>query len=53
VLSYAFLLDWPGANEVQAVLAVERPPTDEYWIELCNEHKVILTWPSKFQELLG
>lgn len=53
VLCYAFLLDWPGVNDVQPVLAVERPPTDEYWDELCKEHGVILTWPDEFQELFN
>ncbi len=51
VLSYAFLLDWPGTNDVQAVLAVEHPPTDTYWSELCEEHGVILTWPGIFEDL--
>ena len=53
VLCYAFLLDWPGVNDVQPVLAVERPPTDEYWGELCKEHGVILTWPDDFQEFFN
>ena len=51
VLSYAFLLDWPGVNDVQPVLAVERPPAGEYWSELCKEHGVILTWPGVFEDL--
>ncbi len=53
VLSYAFLLDWPGANDVQPVLAVERPPTNEYWGGLCKEHGVILTWPDEFKDLFN
>ena len=51
VLNYAHLLDWPGVKTVQPVLAVEHPPTAEYWTELCKEHDVILTWPEKFGEL--
>lgn len=51
VLCYAFLLDWPGTDDVQAVLAAERPPTNEYWGELCKEHGVILTWPGVFEDL--
>lgn len=51
VLSYAFLLDWPGVTDVQPVLAVERPPTNEHWGELCKEHGVILTWPEGFKDL--
>ena len=53
VLSYAFLLDWPGANDVQPVLAVERPPTSEYWGGLCKEYGVILTWPDEFKDLFN
>jgi len=53
VLSYAYLLNWPGANNVQAILAVERPPTDEYWVGLCEQHGVILTWPDEFKDLFG
>ena len=51
VLSYAFLLDWPGTSDVQPVLAVERPPAGEYWSELCKEHGVILAWPGVFEDL--
>lgn len=51
VLCYAFLLDWPKANNVQPVLAVERPPTGEYWIKICKEHGVILTWSGVFEDL--
>lgn len=53
VLRYASLLDWPGANNVQAILAVERPPTDEYWIGLCKEHGATPTWPDEFKELFS
>ncbi len=53
VLSYAFLLNWPGVNHVQAILAVERPPSDEYWYGLCKVHEVILTWPDTFGELFN
>ena len=51
VLSYAHLLDWPGVEEVQPVLAVERRPSAEYWEALCKKHCVILTWPEEFGRL--
>jgi hypothetical protein len=51
VLSYAHLLNWPGAHAVRAVLAVERRPTADYWTTLCAEHDVILTWPDAYEDL--
>ena len=53
VLYYGFLLDWSGVTDVLPVLAVERPPTNEYWVELCKEHGVILTWPDEFKDLFN
>lgn len=51
VLSYIHLLDWPHADDVRAVLAVERQPNAEYWTTLCAEHDVILTWPEGYEDL--
>ena len=51
VLSYAHLLAWPGVEDVQPVLAVERRPTEKYWEALCAEHGVRLIWPDVFQEV--
>jgi hypothetical protein len=34
-----------AGRDVQAVVAVERKPTDETWLDLCNEQSIILTWP--------
>lgn len=51
VLNYAHLLDWPGVENVQPVLAVEHRPAAEYWVDLCKEHRVVLTWPGQFMEL--
>jgi hypothetical protein len=51
VLSYIHLLRWPEPEEVRAVLAVERRPSADYWIGLCVEHNVILTWPDEFDGL--
>ncbi len=51
VLNYAHLLDWPGVENVRPVLAVEHRPAAEYWVDLCEEHEVVLTWPDQFGEL--
>jgi hypothetical protein len=51
VLSYVHVLDWPHATAVQAVLAVERQPTADYWTTLCAEHDVVLTWPEAYEDL--
>jgi hypothetical protein len=51
VLSYMHLLDWPHVTAVRGVLAVERPPTADYWTTLCSEHGVTLTWPEAYGEL--
>lgn len=51
VLSYVHVLDWPAIQGARAVLAVESKPTADYWITLCAEHDVILTWPDAFDDL--
>lgn len=51
VLSYVHLLDWPQAQAVRGVLAVERKPKAQYWTTLCAEHDVILTWPEAYDDL--
>jgi hypothetical protein len=53
VLSYVHILEWPNAEAVRAVLAVERKPTADYWTTLCAEHEVILTWPGNFDDLFS
>jgi hypothetical protein len=53
VLSYVHILEWPNADAVRAVLAVERKPTADYWTTLCAEHEVILTWPGNFDDLFS
>ena len=35
-------------REIQAVIAAERRPSDESWIDLCNEQGVVLCWPEVF-----
>jgi hypothetical protein len=53
VLRYAQRLAWE-VSEVQPVLAVERKPTDDTWIDLCAQLGVTLTWPKRFeQDLFG
>jgi hypothetical protein len=51
VLSYVHLLDWPKAQEIRAVLAVERKPAAAYRIDLCSDHNVYLVWPARFGRL--
>jgi hypothetical protein len=53
VLSYVHVLDWPGIQGARAVLAVERKPSADYWITLCAEHDVSLTWPETFDDLFS
>lgn len=38
---------------VTAVLAVERPPRDLRWSELCRDVRVVLVWPGNFVPALG
>lgn len=45
VLRYAHLLRRLYLLKVFPVLAVERQPANDDWIELCDQHKVILLWP--------
>ena len=51
VLRYRHDLDWDAVTSVQAVLAVEREPTDRRWIEVCEENGVALVWPATFASL--
>ena len=39
-------------SSVRAVLAVERRPTDERWLQLCERHEVTLVWPEAFETVL-
>lgn len=51
LLSYMHKLNWPGADEVRGVLAVEREPGDADWVDLCGNHGVTLTWAPDFPGL--
>ena len=52
VLSYAHLLDW-DFEDVTPVLAVEQPPSDSYWLDLCDSLGVALVWPETFATLFA
>jgi hypothetical protein len=45
VLRYRQLLQ-RGANDVVAFIAVEQPPRDPSWTELCANFGVSLVWPA-------
>lgn len=38
--------------KVRAVLAVEKRPNDDRWLQLCERHEVTLVWPDVFGTLL-
>ncbi|MBK5115902.1 MAG: hypothetical protein JJE23_03175 [Thermoleophilia bacterium] len=40
-----------GQERVQAVIAVERQPSDETWLDLCTQQGVIFCW-SETMDLL-
>jgi hypothetical protein len=50
VLRYRQLLGRPG-RIVEAVLALEKCPTDDRWLELCRALEVSVVWPGTFQLL--
>ena len=45
VLRYAHLLCRLHRMTVRSVLVAEREPSRSDWVELCNEHQVLLLWP--------
>jgi len=52
VLRYRQLLMASG-REVVAMIAVERPPVDLRWPELCEQVGVSLVWPETVREELA
>jgi hypothetical protein len=50
VLRYAQQLTYKGRS-IRKVIAVERKPTDESWIELCASYDVRLAWPETFSDI--
>lgn len=52
VLRYCYLLGL-GGREVQPVIALEREPSDQGWIDMCAAIGVRLSWPESFGDLTG
>jgi hypothetical protein len=50
VLRYRNILS-TRTQQVRAVLAIERQPSDPRWMTLCAEHDVRLVWPPTFSAL--
>ena len=50
VLDYGDQIERHG-HQVRRVLAVERPPSEDRWIELCDQVGVTLTWPAEWPGL--
>jgi hypothetical protein len=50
VLRYAQQLGYKG-KAIRKIIAVEREPTDESWVDLCEDYDVALVWPETFSEL--
>lgn len=40
-------------DDVRAVIAVERAPSDKRWVSLCERHRVLLVWPETFDAVLS
>lgn len=54
ILDYAHQLARRGVS-ARLVLAVEREPAGQHWVNLCGDHGVVLTWPpfDALEELTG
>lgn len=46
VLRYCHILKTKG--NVHGVLVIERAPSDQTWIDLCEAHNILLVWPEIF-----
>jgi hypothetical protein len=46
VLRYCHILKRSG--NVHGVLVIERAPSDQTWIDLCEAHNILLVWPEVF-----
>jgi hypothetical protein len=51
VLDYAQFLEAAGHTVTGTVLAVERPPRDKRWVDVCKRAGVTLVWPSTMNSL--
>jgi hypothetical protein len=52
VLRYQQLLD-AGSRPVKAIIAVERCPVDDRWLDLCAEKGVVLVWNGMFDQAIA
>ena len=53
VLRYQDTLRRQQPMSVEAVLMVEREPTDSTWLDLCERVGVLLLWPNHLNDVLG
>jgi hypothetical protein len=51
VLRYCHILKTTG--NVHGVLVIERAPSDQTWIDLCEAHNIILVWPEIFSSKIN
>jgi hypothetical protein len=52
VLRYQQLVD-AGGRSVRAMIAVERQPIDDRWLDLCAKQRVVLVWADAFDQALS
>lgn len=50
VVRYRHQISVGNERDVRALIAVERPPSDSTWLDLCNEQGIILAWPEMFRQ---
>lgn len=48
LLRYCQLLQIKG--KTHGILAIERAPSDQTWVALCESHNILLIWPEVFSE---
>ena len=51
VLRYCHILK--TSENVHGVLVIERAPSDQTWIDLCEAHNILLIWPDAFSSKLA
>jgi hypothetical protein len=52
VLRYQQLIDG-GGRRVRAMIAVERQPIDDRWLDLCGNQGVVLVWAASFDQAVA
>ena len=50
VVRYRHRISVGNERDVQALIGVERPPSDATWLDLCNEQGIIFAWPERFRQ---